>query len=87
MTIMKMKVLKSEKMLCTCCMEEHVVKTVQIREKTTFKNREVQYEAEYLYCDAADELYADERQMRVNDIRMKDAYRIAEGLMFLGWKY
>ena len=30
---MNMKILKSEKMLCTCCMEEHEVKTVQIKEQ------------------------------------------------------
>lgn len=78
---MDMKVLKSEKKLCTCCMEEHEVKTVLIKEQATFKDRTVDYEASYMYCDAADELYMDERQMQDNDIKMKNAYRRLEGLL------
>ena len=69
---MDMKILKSEKMLCTCCMEEHEVKTVQIKEQATFKDIKVNYEASYMYCDAADELYMDEHQMQDNDIKMKN---------------
>ncbi len=78
---MDMKILKSEKKLCTCCMEEHEVKTVQIREQATFKDRKVDYEATYMYCAAADEFYMDEYQMKDNDIKMKNAYRRAEGLL------
>jgi len=78
---MDMKIIKSEKHLCTCCMEEHEVKTVLVKEQATFKNVKVDYEAVYLYCDAADELYMDEHQMQKNDIRLKDAYRKAEGLL------
>lgn len=78
---MEMRIIKSEKRLCTCCMEEHDVKTVLIDEDAVFKNVPVAYEASYLYCDAAEELYMDEQQMQENDIRMKDAYRTAEGLL------
>ena len=46
---MKMKILKSETRVCTCCMEQHQVKTVQIKEQATFKNRKVSYDANYLY--------------------------------------
>lgn len=78
---MTMNIIKSEKRLCTCCMEEHEVKTVIIRESSTFKNVKVDYEAYYLYCDLADELYADEEQLQENDIRFKNAYRKKEGLL------
>lgn len=78
---MDMEIIKSKNCLCTCCMEEHEVKTVLVREQTTFKNVRVDYDAFYMYCDVADELYMNERQMQENDIRMKDAYRIAEGLL------
>lgn len=78
---MNMKILKSEKRLCTCCMEEHIVKTVLVKETTTFKNVLVKYDACYMYCDAADEFYADEDQLRDNDIRLKNAYRRQEGLL------
>lgn len=78
---MDMKVLKSEKKLCTCCMEEHEVKTVLIKEQASFKDRKVSYEACYMYCDVADELYMDEHQIQDNDIKMKDAYRRLEGLL------
>lgn len=78
---MEMKVLKTEKRICSCCMEEHEVKTVQVMEQGTFKDRMVSYNAYYMYCDKADELYADEQQIQENDIRLKDAYRRAEGLL------
>lgn len=78
---MDMKIMKSEKRLCTCCMEEHEVKTVLIMEHTIFKNTGVDYEASYLFCDLAEELFMDERQMQENDVRMKDSYRKKEGLL------
>lgn len=81
---MDRKIIKSEKRLCTCCMEEHEVKTVLVKEEATFKNRKVFYEASYFYCNAAEELYMDEQQMQENDIRLKDAYREAEGLLTSG---
>ena len=76
-----MKVLNSKMMLCPCCMEEHKVKTVKINERTTFKKRKVSYDAIYMYCDIADELYMDEHQIVENDSRLKDAYRKIEGLL------
>ena len=72
---MDMRVIKSEKRLCTCCMEEHEVKTVLVLEQATFKNVKVEYEAFYLYCDVAEELYANEQQLQENSVRLKDAYR------------
>ena len=71
---MDMKIIKSEKRMCTCCMEEHEVKTVLVKEKATFKNIKVDYEASYLYCDIAEEVYLDVNHMLENDIRLKDAY-------------
>lgn len=78
---MEMDILKREKRICPCCMEEHEVKTVKTKEQAIFKERQVNYDAVYTYCDAADELYMDERQIQENDIRLKDAYRRAEGLL------
>lgn len=78
---MDMKIIKSEKRLCACCMEEHEVKTVLVKDHAVFKNRQVQYEASYLLCDRAEELYMDEQQMQENDVRLKDAYRKCEGLL------
>lgn len=76
-----MKILKTEKCLCICCMEEHEVKTVLVHDRTTFKDKNVDYEALYYYCDTSDELYMDEQQIQENDIRLKNAYRKAEGLL------
>lgn len=81
---MEMKIVYSEKRLCTCCMEEHEVKTVSIAEKGNFKNISVEYEAAYFYCERAEELYMDEPQMRKNDIAIKDAYRKKQGLLTSG---
>lgn len=79
-----MKIIKSERRLCTCCMEEHEVKTVLVKENTIFKNVDVNYEPSYLFCDKANELYMDESQIQENDIKMKDAYRMQEGLLTSG---
>lgn len=76
-----MKIVKSEKQLCTCCMEEHEVKLVLVHESSMFKNVKVDYEASYYYCDETEELYMDEEQLQENDIRLKDAYRREEGLL------
>lgn len=78
---MDMKIIKSEKRICSCCMEEHEVKTVLVMDQATFKNSTVDYEASYFFCELAEELYMDEQQMQDNDIRLKDAYRKKEGLL------
>jgi len=77
----EMKIVKSEKRLCTCCMEEHEVKTILMKEHSTFKNCQVEYEASYFFCDRAEELYMDEQQMQKNDISLKDSYRKQESLL------
>lgn len=78
---MNMKILKKEKRLCTCCMNEHEVQFVQMREQTTFKSKNITYNANYMYCDIADEYYVDEHQMQENDINLKNAYRREVGLL------
>ena len=67
---MDMKIIKSEKCLCVCCMEIHEVKTVLIRERITFKQRKVDYDALYQYCDNSDELYMNEQQIQENEKRL-----------------
>lgn len=78
---MNMKVIRSEKRLCTCCMEEHEVKTVRVLEHASFKNVPIDYEATYFYCDVAEELYMNESQIQENDIAIKDAYRRKQRLL------
>ncbi|MCD8395991.1 MAG: DUF4065 domain-containing protein [Lachnospiraceae bacterium] len=76
-----MKIMSIEKKLCLCCMEAHDVQRVTIIENNIFKGVSVDYNAEYFYCDSADELYADEQQISVNDIAMKNSYREKMGLL------
>lgn len=78
---MNLKVIHSEKRLCTCCMKEHEVKTVCVMENICFKDIPVEYEATYFYCDAAEELYMEEGMIIRNDIAMKDAYRKQKELL------
>ena len=78
---MDFEVINSEQKLCTCCMEEHEVKTVRFMDQVTFKNKTVNHVAEYYYCSNADEFFADETQLSENDSRMKDAYRKSVGLL------
>lgn len=76
-----MKTNKTEKRLCECCMEVHGVQRVLVREKNIFKGVSVDYDAEYFYCDRADETYADEEMISTNDVAMKNAYRKENGLL------
>lgn len=76
-----MKTIKTEKRLCDYCMEEHDVQTVRLKEQLLFKGISVHYDAEYFYCSLADELFADEKMVTINDISMKNAYRKANGLL------
>jgi putative zinc finger/helix-turn-helix YgiT family protein len=62
-------------------MQVHEVKEVIVQEKTIFKNREVNYDAWYTFCDVTNELYMDEKQMSKNDSDMKNAYRKSVGLL------
>ena len=62
-------------------MEEHDVQRVTTVESNVFKGMPIEYNAEYYYCDQADEAYADERQISLNDIAMKNAYREKAGLL------
>ncbi len=78
---MDMKIIGNEKQLCICCMEEHDVKTVLIHDQAAFKDVTVAYDAIYQYCDQAEELYENEQQIRDNDLRLKDAYRMQTGLL------
>lgn len=76
-----MKIISTEKRLCQCCMEEHEVRRVLIKEDSIFKGMPVEYNAEYFYCDRGDEFYSDENMISANDISMKNAYRRAKGLL------
>lgn len=76
-----MIIVDSRTCTCACCMEEHDVKIVRVKERTSFKNKEIEYDAVYYYCDVADELYMDEKMIGENDLKMKDEYRKSEGLL------
>ncbi len=76
-----MKIVKTEKKLCMCCMEEHDVQLVHVDESNEFKGIKVDYTATYEYCDQADECLASEDMISQNDIAMKNAYRRAVGLL------
>ena len=67
--------------ICPCCMDEHEVQMITVQEKNVFKGVPLEYDAEYYYCDRADETYADEPQISANDIAMKNAYREKMGLL------
>ena len=77
----RIEIVKTEKKLCPCCMEDHEVQVVVVQENNVFKGVSVEYNAEYLYCDRADETYAEVQQISQNDIAMKDAYREKMGLL------
>ena len=76
-----MNIIRKEKRLCTCCMEEHEVSIVSLTDTAVFKGVTVEYEAISNYCDLADEYYESEEMMTANDMAMKNAYRSKMGLL------
>ena len=76
-----MEVIKKEVKLCVCCMEEHEVFTVKEHESTVFKGKNIEYEAIYEYCENCDEFSSTEEMLSQNDIALKNAYRMAMGLL------
>ena len=69
-----MEVIKKERKQCVCCMEEHEVATVRIKESNTFQGVKVEYYAIYEYCEAADEYIASDDMISANVRALKDAY-------------
>ena len=47
-----MKIIDAEKRICECCMEEHIVQRVRTMDSTVFKNIDIDFLAEYYYCDS-----------------------------------
>ena len=72
---------RRNKMICPCCMQEHDVEIVRETEHNIFKGQNVEYEAAYMYCEYADEYFADEALMTENDLAMKHAYRLKMQLL------
>ena len=73
--------MNEETKLCPCCMEKHNIQIIEIKENNMFKGIPIEYNAEYFYCDKTDEMYAEEPQISLNDISMKNAYRKKMGLL------
>ena len=69
-----MKVIKKERKLCVCCMEEHEVPTVRVKESNTFQGLKVEYNAIYEYCEVADQYIASDDMISANVRALKDAY-------------
>lgn len=69
-----MKILKKEKKLCISCMNEHEVLTIELEEKSTFKDVLVTYPAVYEYCPVTDECWENEEMMKANWLTLREAY-------------
>ena len=76
-----MSIVKKIIQLCPFCMESHEMDVVKEHERTTFKNKSVDYEATYLFCANSGEYICTEDMLDANDIAMKDAYRKSENLL------
>lgn len=66
---------------CPFCMKEHEMNIVEEKETTSYKNEEVVFDSLYLHCEECDEYFEDEELIKLNDLRMKDAYREKTGLL------
>lgn len=73
--------IKTEKKLCSCCMEHHDIQTIRELYPTIFKGYKFEYELEYNYCDRTDEMWETEEQITKNDLVMKNTYRKLNNLL------
>lgn len=71
-----MRILDSKRKLCSCCMEIHDVKVVDVDERMTYKGVPVEFAARYEYCELADEFLSDEELIDRNDKAMKRKYEL-----------
>lgn len=76
-----MEIMKKERKLCLCCMEEHEVSYVRLKEKNLFKGQEIEYDVICEYCEIADEYISSDNMISANDISLKDAYREKFGFL------
>lgn len=74
-----MEIIRTETKLCLCCMEEHDVQTVLVRENTFFKGKKVEFNAIYEYCKHTDAFIASEDMISANDASMKKTYHKEAG--------
>ena len=79
-----MEIIEKRTVKCICCMEEHKVSRVRFRDRMLFKGVPVEFMAESMYCENADEYYETEEQYSKNDLSMKDAYRRSQELLTSG---
>ena len=77
-----MEIIKKEQKLCVCCMEDHEVLLVRVKEKNTFQEQELEYDVVYEYCNRADEYFATDEMLSENHIALRKAYRKKMGLDF-----
>lgn len=66
--------IKTEKKLCSCCMEHHDIQTVREMYPTIFKGYKFEYELECNYCDRTDEMWETEEQSARNHKEMLETY-------------
>ena len=71
-----MEFLRKELKLCLCCMTEHDVATVRVREKNIFMGEEIEYDAIYEYCAETDEYVASDEEISINNISMKNFFTV-----------
>mgnify|MGYP004702949699 CR=1 FL=1 len=74
-------IINSEKQFCIHCMEIHDIYIVETIENTIFKDQEVEFKAQYNYCENTESYTENETQIKLNDLKMKDAYRQLKGLL------
>ena len=59
--------------LCLLCMEIHPIKIVKATDSTIYKNKYVEFEVEYEYCEFTDGYLETEEQIRNNWESMRNA--------------
>lgn len=76
-----MKKLNSTVKFCPICLKKHEITRVEMNQSDVFLNQEISYDARYDYCDITNQFWSDQELLKDNSIRLKDAYRMANGLL------
>lgn len=66
---------------CPICLNKHEILQVEVQQEDVFQHQKITYHAQYDYCEIHEVQWANEKQLKNNSIRLKDAYRKSIGLL------
>lgn len=70
----EMNELRKERKFCPCCKEEHTIALVEVKERTSYKEKVVEYVGVHEYCSRLNKYFDSEKLKKRNLAACKIAY-------------